>query len=107
MSTWMATLAASRTCSEGATRRMRTRCSVSSVTSNACCPFASRGGGAACRETRAGSTAPTMPRHSAHACWPFLSLMLCACRALNLLSNRSSETVAADNSTLIEVDALP
>ena len=32
------------------------------------------------RETRAGSTAPTMPRHSAHACCPLRSLMLLACK---------------------------
>jgi len=32
------------------------------------------------RDTRAGSTAPTMPRHSAHACCPLRSLMLLACK---------------------------
>ncbi len=65
---------------------MRTRCSVSSVVSSACCVCASLAGGCMASETRAGSTAPTMPRLSAHACWPFRSLMLLACKCAHRVS---------------------
>lgn len=70
--TWMATLAASRTCRELATRRTRTRWCPSKVSSRSCCEVTILGGGARSRVMRAGSTAPSAPRHSAHACCAFL-----------------------------------
>ena len=71
---------------------MRTRCSVSSRVSSAWCVAASRGRGCMLSDTRAGSTAPTMPRHSAHACCPFLSLMLLACTDLHPCEQAQSAT---------------